>query len=315
MSAIHTWRQQILKAVDDQGHILLSIIPDLAQIIGVQPPVPNLNSIATKNRFRQVLNQFVRVFTKPKHPLVLFLDDLQWADLDSLQLLQQLTVPEASTLQGGHLLIIGTYRDNEAGPNHPLTLIRQEICQQKTGAYSHLTLEPLTPPDITNIVADTLRYDVETAYPLSEFVYLATQGNPFFTTQFLQGLQTKGLIYFVPKTREWNYNLEQSRHFALTDDVVNYLQEQTRGFPAMTQRVLKIAACLGQQFELDIVAMICNQSSDWVVEQLRITIREGLIIPDSRHYQCFYDTTKTHCSLDRSAENKSCLSFCSRPNS
>ncbi len=178
------WKTKILNALGSNAQVIIDVIPELEGIVGQQPSVPELSSSATQNRFNSLFGKFVRVFTAKGYPLTIFLGDLQWADSTSLSLLKLLM----NESEAGYLLMLEAYRDNEVFPAaHPLTLTLDEI--QKQGAkINKLILAPLSAVDIILLVADTLLCSVETATPLSQLIYQKTQGNPFFTTQFLQGL-------------------------------------------------------------------------------------------------------------------------------
>jgi predicted ATPase len=176
---------------------------------------------------------------------VLFLDDLQWADLASLQLLKLLVN------DNGYLLILGAYRDNEVSLAHPFILTVEEL--KKAQAIVHtITLVPLAFDDINHLIADTLNCSRELAQPLTELIDRKTQGNPFFTTQFLKALYEEGYIRFDRALRYWECDIAQVNALALTDDVVEFMAVQLQKLPDETQQVLKLAACVGNQFDLAI---------------------------------------------------------------
>ncbi|NES21125.1 MAG: AAA family ATPase [Symploca sp. SIO3E6] len=281
-----TWKEKILNAVGVSGQIILEVIPELERIIGQQPTVSELSGSAAQNRFNLLFSKFVQVFTTKDHPLVIFLDDLQWADSASLNLLKLLL----SESEAGYLLVLGAYRDNEVFPAHPLMLALDELHQQK-GVINTLTLAPLAEVDINHLVADTLLCSAETATPLSKLVYQKTKGNPFFTTQFLLGLHAEGCIVFEPSSPltkgGWQCDLSQVRQLALTDDVVEFMVRRLQKLPEATQEVLKIAACIGNQFDLQTLVFICEQPEEKVAGHLWVALQEELLLPISEAYKFF----------------------------
>ena len=280
------WKTKILEAVGVNGQVILDVIPNLQHIIGTQPTLAELSGSATLNRFRLVFSKFIQVFTTKEHPLVLFLDDLQWADLASLNLLKQLMNGSEAGEVTGHLLVLGAYRDNEVFSAHPLILTVEDIDQH--APITTLTLAPLEQADITQLVADTLQCSVELAQPLAQLTYQKTQGNPFFTTQFLQGLHAHGCSQFDRDAGYWHVDLAQVQQMSLTDDVVAFMVERLQRLPSDAQEILTLAACIGNRVELNMLAVVCERSPDEIAEQLWSALQAGFIVPESDHYKFFY---------------------------
>jgi predicted ATPase/signal transduction histidine kinase len=276
------WRTQILAAVGENGQVLIEVIPELEQIIGQQPDAPELSGSAAQNRFNLLFQRFIAIFTTPEHPLVVFLDDLQWADLASLDLLK-LLMSEGDLR---HLFIIGAYRDNEVFPAHPLMLALDEI-QKSHATVEALTLAPLSKSDVNQLIADTLSCTSDLALPLTELVYQKTGGNPFFTTQFLKALQEDGLILFDWEVGSWQCDLATVHSLALTDDVVEFMAQQLQKLPLNTQHILKLAACIGAQFDLNTLAIVSQQSPTDTAAGLWKALEEGLILPIAETYKFF----------------------------
>ncbi|MEG4029818.1 MULTISPECIES: AAA family ATPase [unclassified Microcoleus] len=279
---IQAWKTKILAALGDNGQVIIEVIPELERIIGEQPPAPELSGIAAQNLFNLLFQKFISVFTTKEHPLVMFLDDLQWADSASLKLMQ-LLIGES---QSSHLLLIGAYRDNEVSAAHPLMLTLDEVT--KTGAtVNTITLAPLARTSLNQLVADTLTCSPKLAEPLTELVYQKTKGNPFFATQFLKALHQDGLIIFDVKSGYWQCDISKITEAALTDDVVEFMAQQLQKLPVETQSVLKLAACIGNQFDLTTLAIVSQISETETATALWKTLQEGFVLPQSEIYK-FY---------------------------
>ncbi len=282
---LQTWKTLILTAVGESGQVLIDVIPELERIIGAQSPALELSGSAAQNRFNLLMQKFVQVFTQAEHPLVMFLDDLQWADGASLKLLQLLMQDT------GHLLVLGAYRDNEVSPTHPFMLTIDEIV--KSGAVVNtITLQPLSQADLNQLVADTLICDLSLAQPLTELVYQKAKGNPFFSTQFLKSLYEDGLIIFDPPVSPlskggskggWQCDIDRVT-FAGASDVVEFMAAQLQKLPRETQDVLKLAACIGAQFDLDTLAIVNEELPEATASALWKALQEGLILPITEGY-------------------------------
>ncbi|MEG4146679.1 AAA family ATPase [Microcoleus sp. Pol12B5] len=279
---LHRWKTLILTEVGESGQVLIDVIPELEHIIGAQPAALELSGSAAQNRFNLLMQKFVQVFTQAEHPLVMFLDDLQWADSASLKLLQLLMEDT------GHLLVLGAYRDNEVSSAHPFMLTVDEIV--KSGAtVNTITLQPLSLADINQLVADTLICDLSLAGPLTELVYQKTQGNPFFSTQFLKALYEDGQIIFDWNVRHWQCDIAQAR-LAHASDVVELMAVQLQKLPAESQDVLKLAACIGAQFDLETLAVVSEELPEQTASSLWRALQEGLILVIAEGYKCFPQT-------------------------
>ena len=280
------WKDKILNALGDNAQIVIDVVPELEGIIGEQLPVVELMGIAAQNRFNLLFQKFIAIFATPEHPLVIFLDDLQWADSASLKLTNLLI----SDGEIEYLLLLGAYRDNEVFPAHPLMLELGEL-EKNRAAISTIALEPLAFYHINQLVADTLHCAKELAQPLTEVIYQKTQGNPFFATQFLKGLYKDSSITFNSTLGYWECDLVQVRDAALTDDVVEFMARGLYQLENATQNVLKLAACIGNQFDLETLAIVSEQSSEDVADNLWEALQEGLILPVSETYKFFQEAT------------------------
>ncbi len=290
---IQEWKEKILEALGENGQVIIDVIPSLEKIIGSQPTALELSGSAAQNRFNLLFQKFTQVFTSTKHPLVIFLDDLQWADSASLKLMQLLL------LETRHLFFIGAYRDNEVSPAHPLMLTLNEI-KKVQAPLNTITLAPLSAVQINQLVADTLKCSEALAQPLSELVYQKTQGNPFFATQFMKALYQEGLIQFDLSERYWRCDLSQINQQVLTDDVVEFMGVQLEKFPVETQNILKLAACIGNQFELATLAIISEKSEIEAAYHLWKLLQDGFILPTNEVYKFYVDQDSSGVTQDHS---------------
>ena len=283
---LQTWKTQILNVLGKNAQAIVDLVPELAHITGEQPPVVQLSGIAAQNRFNLLFQKFVGVFATAEHPLAIFLDDLQWSDSASLSLIQVLIAQS----QTKHLLLLGAYRDNEIFSSHPLRLTLEAI-QNEAVNIQTIALNPLSLDSLDRLVADTLLCSKDTAKPLAQLIYQRTEGNPFFSTQFLQGLYQDRHIVFDSSSGHWQCNLAQIRQASTTDNVVEFTIGRLQILPTKTQDVLKIAACIGNRFELDMLAVACDRSQNEVAADLWPSLQAGLVTPESEHYKFFQGDT------------------------
>ncbi|BAY16469.1 two-component hybrid sensor and regulator [Anabaenopsis circularis NIES-21] len=277
---IQQWKNKILDAVGENGQVIIDIIPELERIIGKQPTIPELSGTTGENRFYLIFQKFTKVFTSAAHPLVIFLDDLQWADSASLKLMQLLMTDTS------HLLLIGAYRDHEVTLIHPLMLILGEIAKTQA-TINTINLSPLSQEQVNLLVAETLRCPEKLAGNLSQLVSQKTQGNPFFTTQFLKALHQDKLIKFNFDLGCWECDITQVSQQAVTNDVVNFMAFQLQRLPLATQNVLQLAAYIGNQFDLATLAIVAETSEIDVAADLWRALQSGLILPINNIYK-FY---------------------------
>ncbi|WP_295614020.1 PAS domain S-box protein [Chamaesiphon sp. GL140_3_metabinner_50] len=282
-SQLADWRDLILTAVGEHGRVLIEVIPELERIIGTQPPTIELAGIAAQQRFNWVFQKFVEVFTTAAHPLTIFLDDLQWADSASLESIELLMSGK------GYLLILGAYRDNEVSPAHPLMLTIERL-QQARKIVCTIALTSLNFDDTNSLVADTLHCSIASAQPLTELIDLKTQGNPFFATQFLKALHQDGEIWFNPEGY-WECEIASIQALALSDDIVEFMAAQLQKLPPQTQHLLELAACIGDKFDLETLAIVSQQSPLSVATALWNALQAGSILPTNQIYKFWQSET------------------------
>ncbi|MCU0546736.1 MAG: AAA family ATPase [Oscillatoriaceae cyanobacterium Prado104] len=281
-ATLQKWQTKILEALGENSQVIIDVIPELELLIGKQPPVPVLEGTAAQNRFNLLFEKFIRVFATVEHPLVIFLDDLQWADSASLKLMQLL----CGQTNSRYLLLIGAYRDNEVSAAHPLILTLDEI--RKAGAtVNQITLAPLEQASLNRLISDTLCCPPQRAVPLTKQVFAKTKGNPFFATQLLKSLQVDGLISFDFSCRYWQCDIARVMALTLTDDVVEFMALKLKKLPEPTQAVLKLAACIGNQFDLATLSIVSEKSQAETAADLWRALQEGTVIPVSDVYKLF----------------------------
>jgi predicted ATPase/GAF domain-containing protein len=267
-------RSQLSEALGPNGGVLTEVLPELELVIGKQSAPPVLDPTAAQNRFQMVFQNFVAALSTQEHPLVIFLDDLQWADSATLSLLQ----PLLTSRDIQFLFLMGAYRDNEVDAAHPLA--RTLATLESAGArLHHVSLGPLTLSDLNRFVRDTLQGELSQTAPLARLVMEKTGGNPFFLIQFLKVLKQEGFLEFSYEKRCWTYQMEAIRGADITDNVVDLMTQKIRRLSPESQHALTLAACIGNPFDLETLAIVNQQSSTVAPENLREAVDEGLIMP------------------------------------
>ncbi|MDZ8188921.1 MAG: AAA family ATPase [Nostoc sp. ChiSLP02] len=277
---IADWKTKILEAVGVNGQVIIDVIPEVAKIIGSQPAIPQLGISEAQNRFNRLFQQFIHVFSQAKHPLVIFLDDLQWADAASLKFIQMLI----SDPESKYLLLIGAYRDNEVSPTHPLTVTLEQL-HKSVANVNHIVLQPLDIGHIKQLVNDTFRNCLENSNQLADLVFSKTQGNPFFVTQLLASLYQDNLLFFNFNIASWEWNLEIIEDIDITDNVVELMVNQIQKLLPATQKVLKLAACIGDKFNLNILSIVNEKSLAETAIELWEALQVGLVLPIGSSYK------------------------------
>jgi len=273
---LQQWHNKLLTALGTNGQIIINVIPEIELIIGKQLPVPEVGATEAQNRFNRVFQKFIRVFCSKEHPLVIFLDDLQWVDSATLKLIE-LMMTDVDTQ---YLFVIGAYRDNEVNPTHSLMMTLEEL--RKEGAtISRITLAPLVLEASTQLIAETLHSDISTVKPLAELVLRKTGGNPFFVNEFLKTLYTENLLTFDFEYLVWEWNIAQIESKNITENVVELMIGKLKKLPYGTQQILKLAACIGAEFDLNTLSIISEKLPGEVFPELVLAAQSGLILAKS----------------------------------
>jgi len=278
------WRTSVRETLGPNGQLMVNLVPELELLIGKQPPVADLPPREAQNRFQTVFGRFLCVFARKDHPLVLFLDDLQWLDAATLDLLEHLVAnPDVR-----HLLLVGAYRDNEVGPSHLLRHTLEDV--RKAGASVHeIVLTPLGLEDTGRLIADALHCEPWRAGPLAELVQEKTGGNPFFAIQFFTTLSEEALLAFDPVTRAWQWDVDQIRARSYTDNVVDLMAVKLMRLSSATQEFLKQLACLGNAVPISTLAMVLGTMETAVHAAVWDAIRDGLVYREESTYRFLHD--------------------------
>jgi predicted ATPase/tRNA A-37 threonylcarbamoyl transferase component Bud32 len=289
---VQQWRSRLLTALGNNGQLIIDVIPEVELIVGKQPTLAEVGSTEAQNRFNLVFPKFIRACCSYKHPLVIFLDDLQWVDSATLKLIELMLSDQAMQ----YLLLIGAYRDNEVSQAHPLRITIDKLKQEDI-AIDQITLAPLTLESVTQLITGTFHNCSDEIAPLAELVWRKTNGNPYFTNEFLKTLYTEDLIGFDRSQRRWQWNIVEIEAKNITDNVVELILGKLKQLPEQTQQVLQLAACVGAEFDLVTLSVICGRSIAEVFAELTTAIQSELILPISeldenlliQHYKFLHD--------------------------
>ena len=268
------WQVRLRDAVGQLGRAILPLVPNLELLLGPLPPVPALDGAAAQNRLRYLLRRFMRAVCTPEHPVALFLDDMQWADLASLEVLESLIIDQDVR----HLIVVLAWRDNEVGPGHALTDLLRNLDERGIRRLA-ITLGPLTPVDVADLVADTTRAPPTDCIALARLLHEKTDGNAFFVHQFLEHLADRGLLEWHGRTGAWHWQLGNIAATQVTDNVVALLTGKLKGLAPGAQRILQIAACLGHRFSLHTLSAVAGQPQEGVAADLLPALQAGLVSP------------------------------------
>src|SRR5215831_14144473 len=279
-----SWRAAMLEALGANGRLVVDLVPELALLIGPQPPVPEMPPHEAENRFLASLGGFLGVFARREHPLVLFLDDLQWLDAATLQFL----VSIMTRLHSGSFLAIGAYRDNEVGPAHPLRRLVESV-RQAGALVEEIVLGPLSRDDCCRMVADSVGGGASQVEAVGQLLHEKTAGNPFFAIQFLTALWEARLLAFDTTHGAWTWDIDAIRARDFTDNVADLMVAKLQRLPAATQEALQHFACVGHSATVATLAMVQDSSEEAVHADLWEALREGLVSRRGDAYGFLHD--------------------------
>jgi PAS domain S-box-containing protein len=281
---LNHWRGTLREAVGPNGQLMVDLVPELELIIGKQVPIPDLPPQDAQRRFQMVVRGFINVFAGPDHPLSVFLDDLQWLDTATLDLLEDLlTSPDVQ-----HLMLIGAYRNNEVSPGHPL--MRKLATIRQAGAIVHdIILAPLAGADLEMLMADSLHSELPGVVALAALVHEKTGGNPFFAVQFIQTLAEEGLLTFDRGARRWSWDINRIQAKGYTDNVVDLMVGKLNRLSLPTQRALQEMACLGNTADLTTLSIVYDIPEEQVHVSLWEAARLEFVLRLESSYQFIHD--------------------------
>jgi diguanylate cyclase (GGDEF)-like protein len=282
--SLDKWKQELILALGNNGQVAIDIIPDLEKIIGPQPEVPELYPLEAQNRFLMTFCEFINVFAKREHPLVVFLDDLQWSDRSSLDLIKHII----SSNKVRYVLFIGAYRDREVEKGHMLLQLLDEINNHQNDSIppvKQIYLKPLDYSSVNKLIAGTLHRHPDTTGPLTNVVLQKTKGNPFFVNRLLYSLYQQGTFTFRVDEGQWDYDLEKVNAVDISENVVDLLVKGLTTLGEDTLDILKLLSCIGNQFDLLTVSLISKKPVATLGRNLWIAIENEIILPLNNNYR------------------------------
>lgn len=273
------WRERLKETLGPNGALVIDLVPELALIIGPQPAVTELPPAESRNRTQLVLSAFLGTFADKGHPVVLFLDDLQWSDTPTLDLLRRIVISRDQS----HLLLIGAYRSNEVGPSHPLRILLNDLGNHQR--IHDIPIGPLDRHSVEHLVADALRCEPQASRELSEMLFHRARGNPFFTNELLRQLHSQGAIWSDPGSGQWHWQVDSDNWDGASHDVVEFMVDNLRQLPEETQQVLQLAACIGNTFNLQTLAAIYERTTAQTAQALLAALKQYTLLPLHNDYR------------------------------
>ena len=286
---IQNWKIKLLNALGENGQVLINVIPELELIIGQSKPVQELSPNESQNRFKFVFQNFVKAIATKEHPLVLFLDDLQWGDNASYLLIKSLL----SLSENLSLFFIGAYRDNEVNPTHPFILTLNEI-EAGGNKLNNIRLEPLQLSHVNQLIAESLNSTLSKTVSLAELVFSKTEGNPFFIGEFLKSIYSDKLFHFDSEILSWTWDINKIQKRGIADNVIDLMAGKIKTLSLETQNVLKLAACIGNRFDLNTLSIILSKTKVETASSLWEALEKGLILPTDDSYKFVVESNESN---------------------
>jgi PAS domain S-box len=272
---LEVWKENILQAVGNNGQVIIDVLPNLELIIGKQQPVPQLGVVETQNRFNIVFENLIQSIASKEHPLVIFIDDLHWADYASLNFIRMITTNESIK----NLLVIGAYRDNDINSIYSSMSLINELIENNI-VTKVINLKELQENDLQLMLEETLvsfEPDFISLKELAGFIHNKTLGNPFFVIQFLKDIYDYGYIWFDYKCMKWCFNIEEIEKLNLTENVIEFLDNKIKTLEQKTIENLKYGACIGNEFDLNTLTLVSGELCEIILDSLKQAFEIGLI--------------------------------------
>jgi len=268
---IYKWKEKIQEALGPNGQVIIDVIPELELLIGKQVELSKLEPVEVQNRFQLSFTKFIQVFADKDHPLAIFLDDMQWSDIATMKLIEKLF----TDIQTKSLLLIFTYRQTEVSELHPF-IDGVKTLKDNNNKTNDFILEPLKLVDASNLIENTLKS--ENISELVDIIFSKTRGNPFFIYQFLRNLHEEKLLFFDYKNNAWDWKITEIKQSSYSDNMVDFLVEKLKKLESNESTIIKVAACLGTQFDLNSVSLLTEESLGSTSDKLKNILQNGIII-------------------------------------
>ena len=278
------WRKKIMDTMGGSVKILSQFIPGIEELTGKLPDIPMLKGVEAQNRFNYEFARFIKTIADKEHPLVLFVDDLQWADASSLSLIK--IIAENRDIE--YVMLIGAYRKNEVDENHPLIKKINELREENV-AFDEMELDDLSFEDVNSLVEGALNSSLKHTSFLSDIIYNKTKGNAFYTWQFLKSIYDERFLWFDFDKQHWQWNADLIMQMNVSGNVVDLMTDYVQKLPAETLSLLETASAIGNRFDKKTLAIVKGSDEKKIQGQLNIAVSDGLLIPSGDEYKFAHD--------------------------